>query len=146
MLSALAESTQPKMLSERVGRLLVLYQSDEPPRDSEWDACLAQVRSFTGDLNDLRVLVLTRGGGPTPHQRKRLAKTIGRAMIRVAVVTDSVRVRFISSSVALFMARLRSFGWEDVRQAYFHLDLDARERRLADGIVADLGSAMSGQQ
>jgi len=120
---------QPRMASRRVGALLLLFQGPEEPTNDEWGDVLHLLRSFGKGLAEARVLVLTQGGGPTPYQRKLLSEVLGKAPIRVAVVTTSVKVRFITSSVALFIPRIRSFAWDRLADAYGHLSLTPQERQ-----------------
>lgn len=133
----------PNLLSALVcPSVLVLYENEHTPRDSEWNRCLDQLRDLGETISELRVLVVTRGGGPSPLQRKRLAAVINGAPLRIAVVTTSVRVRFISSSVALFASRLKSFAWDDLAGAYVHLSFDRNERTLAKSTVQRMQERM----
>jgi hypothetical protein len=112
------------MLTRRVGSVLLLVQGSTPPSDREWNECLEILQPFVAIA---RVLVLTQGGGPDPSQRKRLSAVIGRHPVRVAILTDSVKVRFIVASVALFIRRIRCFMLSDMSVAFAHLDLTAAE-------------------
>jgi hypothetical protein len=112
------------MTTRRVGSILVLCQGTESPSDAEWDECLEILRPFVASA---KVLVYTRGGGPSPAQRKRLSALVGKNPMRAAIVTDSVKVHFIVSSVALFMQRIRSFGLAELNAAFAHLGLSPIE-------------------
>lgn len=112
------------MLTRKVGSVLLLVQGLASPSDAEWKECLDILRPFVAAA---RVLVVTEGGGPTPMQRKRLSALIGEYPIRAAIVTDSVKVRFIVASVALFIRRIRCYTRSDIRSAFRHLDLTLTE-------------------
>jgi hypothetical protein len=83
-------------------------------------------------------LVVTAGGGPTPAQRGRLSKVIGQCPVRIAVVTDSVKVYFMVSTLALFMRRICSFGSTQLGDAFAHLDLTSTEIALVKTNLAEM--------
>lgn len=116
------------MTARRVGSVALLVQDEEPPLNEEWEDWLRLLKSFENERDGARVLVLTRGGGPTPHQRARISKVVGKPNLLVAVVTSSVKVRFIVSSVALVIPRIRSFPWDGLREAFVHLGLSTQEQ------------------
>ena len=123
-----------RMLTRRVGNVLLLLQGPEPFADAEWSECLEILRPFVAQA---KALVVTRGAGPTPAQRKRLSEVIGKYPMRAAIVTDSVKVYFIVSSVALFMPRIRSFRFSEFSEAFAHLgltptEIDQVRRNLAE--------------
>lgn len=135
---------QPKMASKLVGSLLLLFQAAEDPSNEEWERCLDLLRRFEGELDQIRVLVMTRGGGPTPYQRKLLAEVLGKAKIRVAIVTDSMKVRMVTSTVAFIIPRIRSFAWDCLHEACAHLQLSLAEQAVARTELAGLRTAVSG--
>ncbi|HEU4580972.1 MAG TPA: hypothetical protein VFS67_22090 [Polyangiaceae bacterium] len=113
-------------------------QDEEPPLNEEWEDWLRLLKSFEKGPDGARVLVLTRGGGPTPHQRSRISQVVGKPNLLVAVVTSSVKVRFIVSSVALVIPRIRSFPWEGLREAYAHLGLSTQEQEQVGRNLAEM--------
>jgi hypothetical protein len=135
-------ASKPRMASRRIGGLLLLFQGPEPPSTEEWDYCLELLRGFGPDLSEAKVLVLTRGGGPTPDQRKRLAKVLGKLSIRVAVVTSSIKVHFITSSVAFIIPKIHSYTWDHLADAYLHLGLTPRQVELAQHNLAEMRAIM----
>lgn len=124
------------MTARRVGSVALLVQDEEPPLNEEWEEWLRLLKSFGSE--DGRVLVLTRGGGPTPHQRSRISQVVGKPSLHVAVVTSSVKVRFIVSSVALVIPRIRSFPWDGLREAYLHLGLSPQEQEQVARNLAEM--------
>jgi hypothetical protein len=118
--------------------LLVLCENDKTPSDKEWDGFLAMLPQNSEHYQKLRILVLTTGGGPDRTQRERLDKTLAGRPIRVAVVSDSAKVRFIASAIALINRDHRGFSTKELSLAYDHLNLSTSERKIADRTGADL--------
>ncbi len=118
-------------LTRRVGDLVVLRENAEAPSDEEWDETLRTLTLPPEELARIRVLVLTDGGGPTVAQRRRLNQTTGGFALIAAVCSESVRVRFIVSSIALFMAKLQCFRATELDAAFDHLGLAPAQRHLA---------------
>lgn len=131
------------MLTRSLGRLLILRENADPPSDAEWDECLRLLSDHRHDYSKVKVLVVTEGGGPTPEQRKRLSRTTEGQPIHVAVVTDSMKVRFIVSSVALFLREIASFRRGDLHGAFAHLNLDAHEMQVAERALAEMDGLVS---
>ncbi len=126
------------MVTRRLGSLLILRENRETPSEEEWDECLRLLRQYPEELPNLRVLVVTDGGGPTPEQRRRLQQALNGVPVRVAVVSESVRVRFIVSSVALLTSRIKSFNLREFNEALRHLELDVDEIRVAQGNIREM--------
>ena len=130
----MAESgDQQRMESHRVGRLAIFWHDREAPREDDWNAALTLLSDV--DLATLRVLVLTKGGAPTATQRARLGQVV-HGPVPVAVVSDHVGVRFVASTLALFMKRIKTFRTDELPAAYAHLDLSRAEASGADGFLA----------
>jgi len=128
-----------RQVTRRVESLVILRESKLDPSDEEWDETLRILVEQWQELHQLKVLVVSDGGGPTQAQRKRLERTLEGKPIRVAVVSDSMKVRFICSSVALFTSNLSSFKVSEMRDAYLWLNLSDREKKLAGEAVARMG-------
>ena len=127
----------PTHLTRVFDSLVVTREGVKAPTDSEWDASLDQLRAV--DFKDLRFLIYTDGGGPTIAQRKRLNLVLDNRPVRVAVVSDSAKVRFIVSSMALFTSDIRTFTVNDISDAFRYLKLSAEERRNANEALRDMG-------
>jgi hypothetical protein len=120
-------------------RLMVVRDSRDTPSDADWDAFLDGLDRYRTEFDTLRVVVFTEGGGPNADQRKRLKHTLGGASFPVAVITESVKVRFIATSIALINRYLCSYAPEEVHKAYDFLKLDARDRRRVDEALVEMG-------
>jgi hypothetical protein len=117
---------------------MIIRQNQNAPSDQDWDETLRLMTLNPAEMDRLKVLVVTDGGGPTPDQRKRLERAMGGKAVRTAVVSESVKVRFIVSSVALLTAKIQSFRKNEMVQAFTFLGLDTRERQLALTNVAEM--------
>lgn len=126
-----APQLKPRQVTRKVGSLVILREGRSDPLDSEWDVTLGILSEHRHEIDQIKVLVFSDGGGPTQAQRRRLQQTLEGKPIRVAVVSDSMKVRFICSSVALFTSNLSSFKVSELRDAYTWLNLSAEERKLA---------------
>jgi len=122
----------------KVGTVVFLVENESAPTDSEWNEFLDIFRSHRAELPKLKVLVRTGGGSPNAGQRKQLEAALGGVRFRVAVVSDSIAVRFVASTIALFHRDHRSFSVAETNSAYDHLQLDSRERILADTAIREL--------
>jgi hypothetical protein len=121
-----------------VGSTLLFVQNKEAPTEREWNDFLAILAENRTQLPKLRLLVLTAGGAPTTEQRKRLAATLAGTPMRVASVSDSMKIRFVTATIALFHTDFRTFSTTEFDQAYDHLGLTLSERRLVDAAMKEL--------
>lgn len=133
----------PNQVTKRIGFLVILRENTEAPRDEEWDETLRLLTLHPNDLDKLKVLVVTDGGGPSPAQRKRLDQALKGTPIRVAVVSESVKVRFIVSSVALVTSRIQSFRQNEMDAAFDHLGLDRQARETALRAVREMSAMVA---
>ncbi len=131
-----ASQLKPRQVTRKVGSLVILREGKSDPLDSEWDVTLGILAEHRHEIDQIKVLVMSDGGGPTQAQRRRLEQTLEGKPIRVAVVSDSMKVRFICSSVALFTSNLSSFRVSELKDAYAWLSLTAEERKLAGENIA----------
>jgi hypothetical protein len=127
---------KPAQITRKVGSLVILRESRSDPSDAEWDETLRILAESRDEIDLIKVIVMSDGGGPTQAQRKRLQATLEGKPIRAAVVSDSMKVRFICSSVALFTSNLSSFKVSEMREAYAWLGLTTHECRVADQNIA----------
>lgn len=131
------------MVTRRIGSLLILRENDQTPSDEEWDECLRLLSQYPDELPKTRVLVVTDGGGPTPDQRRRLQRALSGVPVPVAVVSESVRVRFIVSSVALLTSRIKSFSLREFNEALAHLGVDLDDARIAQLNIREMTALLT---
>ncbi len=118
--------------------LVVSRESFDSPHDAEWREFLKLMEANHGNFDKLRILVVTEGGGPNSAQRARLQTVLNGKPVRVAIVTDSAKSRFIASAVSLFNRDHRGFSKSEMQAAYEHLGLTPMERRLVEQALAQM--------
>jgi hypothetical protein len=131
------------METRRIDWLLLVRQTAENPTEAEWDRFLELLRAARPQFEQLKILVATEGGGPSTLQRERLEKALAGKPVRVAVVSDSVKVRFITSMIALFHKELRSFLKSEFRRACAHLGMTRDEVTVAERTFAEMGERLA---
>lgn len=129
---------KPTMVTRMIGQLVVLRENDATPLDSEWDDFLKILSDNWDKFDRLKILVVTDGGGPNAAQRKRLEGVLNGKPIRVAVVSDSAKSRFIASMISLINRQHMGFAMKEIVQAYNHLRMTQIERTVAEQALADL--------
>jgi hypothetical protein len=128
------------MFCRVVGSMIVIRQNKETSSDQDWDDFLDILVAHRGDFARLKILVVTDGGGPSVAQRKRLEVALDDKPVRVAVVSDSMRTRFVVSSIALLNPEMSSFRVTEMSQAYDHLSLTLDERSQAKTTLEQLSA------
>ncbi|HKY37780.1 MAG TPA: hypothetical protein VJN18_17680 [Polyangiaceae bacterium] len=100
--------------------------SDPPP--TEWDACMARIEQLKvelqGDLDRLRLLVVSDGGAPNAQQRTRLFSDLMEGRSRDAVVTCSLSnpiKRAIAATIGWLNPEFRAFDPDQAVQALEHI-------------------------
>jgi hypothetical protein len=121
----------PNQVTRKVGNLLILRENTQTPSDAEWNETLELLTKSPNGMAGVKVLVVSDGGGPSMDQRRRLDKALGGVPVVVAVISDSSKVRFIVSTVALLTSRIQSFRVSELNKACDHLQLSPSERNLA---------------
>ena len=118
--------------------MIVIRQNKDTCSDQDWDVFLDLLAARRAEFATLKILVVTDGGGPNMAQRKRLEGVLDGKPVRVAVVSDSIKTRFIASSLALLNRDMSSFRADETSQAYDHLSLTLDERRTAKATLEEL--------
>lgn len=124
-------------MTRRIGSLVILLQGTDTPSAAEWTECIKLVAA-TNDLNSTRVLVVTDGGGPNLTQRQQLEAVLRGTTVCSAVVSDSMKVRFIVATVALFSSKISTFGMSEIEKAYRFLGLGSEQVQQAKKAVAEM--------
>jgi hypothetical protein len=126
------------LVFQRIGSMVVLRENNETPMDAEWDAFLDLLKQNREQFAKFKVLVVTDGGGPSAPQRKRLENTLSGRPVRVAVVTDSAKSRFIASAISLINRDHRGFATAEIKQAYAHLGMTPDECHQAEKVLKEM--------
>jgi hypothetical protein len=133
--------TAPKrtLVNRKAGpSLVVSRETFDSPRDEEWNEFLKLLEEEGDNVEKLRLLVVTDGGGPNSAQRTRLEGMLKGRSVRVAIVTDSAKSRFIASAISLFNRDHRGFSRAEIQAAYAHLMLTPQERRLVEAALIEM--------
>ncbi len=127
---------KPNLVTRNVGSVLLLRQSKLDPSDAEWAETIIHLNAMLrADSLAVKALVYTDGGAPTVAQRMILQKALQKTQIRAAVVSDDLKARVTSSTVALGNRNHRSFSTAEWDAAYAHLGLTPEERRAAEAAL-----------
>ena|SRR6188768_3912737 len=121
-----------------VGTVLVVTETEDSPSDGEWNAFIADTMQYRKRVNEMRVLIITDGGGPNSSQRVLIKTAIAGKPFRSAVVSDSIKLRFIAAAIMLISKNHASFTTPEWRRAYDHLSLNAEERRGIDVALREM--------
>jgi hypothetical protein len=131
-------SAKRSLLVRVVESLIVLRENDATPTDRDWDEFLTILAANRPNFPHIKILVATDGGGPSSAQRTRLSVALGGRPVRVAVVTDSIKVRFIVSSIALLNSEIATFSKSELAEAYKHLSLSPYEIKLVEFAIREM--------
>lgn len=138
VLQTSSPTQKPTLVTKTVApNLLVMRETFDTPRDEEWNAFLRLLEACE-DIERVRLLVVTDGGGPNSAQRSRLEGVLKGRSMRVAIVTDSAKSRFIASAISLFNRDHRGFSRAEMAGAYAHLRLTAVESRQVEFALRDM--------
>src|ERR1700759_3207208 len=91
-----------------VGNVLVAVHGENNITDEEALACQAALRTM--DLDRLRILVCTDGGGASAMQRKGLIDAFSGRDVPTAIVTDVRMLRGVITALSWFNKNIRAFA------------------------------------
>jgi hypothetical protein len=145
---ALAPLLSPNFCVARMapGFFLLLTGAD-PPSDDLWERYLDWGHNdLTAFSKNGRVLNLTLGGTPTPHQREvaaartklRLGEQGTRKVSLAIVIRAGAIQRMIIATMHLVWPEMRGFSPEDWPRVVSHLRLSATEERAAQMVLSAL--------
>jgi hypothetical protein len=129
-----------------VGRVCVAVHTASEPTDEEWDGYLAGMKRFPR-VREVRVLILSHGGGPSGVQRQKLQRQAGTHSPPVAILTASgVRMRGISTVLKWFNEHVAVFEESQLNAACDHLGLSKMESAGARACMAELDQELTGRR
>jgi hypothetical protein len=122
--------------------VFLICHTKKSPEAETWSAACRAVAEGLRRSQGRRIgtLVLTDSGGPSTTQREELAQATERKKYPVSVVSSSPAVRFIASSMALFIPEMQSFLPADWRKALDHLGMEPMERKTLERALRDLAA------
>jgi hypothetical protein len=109
------------MVFKRYGRLWVIVHNKETPTAKEWDSYLDAVRDV--DLDKVRTLVFTDGGGPDVKQREKINQFLQGQETRVGVISNSVINRGAITALSWFNKGIKSFRPDEWQGAFEYLEI-----------------------
>jgi hypothetical protein len=118
--------------------IFLICHTKKGPDGGTWSAACRSVAEGLKRNQKVGTLVLTDGGGPSTAQREELAQATDRRKYPVSVVSSSPAVRFIASSMALFIPGMQSFLPADWRKALEHLGMEPMERKTIERAIREL--------
>jgi hypothetical protein len=121
---------------------LLICQNGNTPTDDEWKECLEMLTRLKSAERSPGVLVFTDGGGPSAGQREALKRTLGGEPLPVAVVSDSLKMRFISAAVALINRDQKGFGKQELTQAYAHIGLAPTDGPSIEKAIGEMNAQL----
>jgi serine/threonine protein kinase len=134
--SSQTTATVKSMTWREIESLMVSVISAEAPTDEEWLAYLADCRRKAAK-GPMKVLVLSAGGGPTPHQRLALLELVGKGPVPSAVVTDAPTVQSIITVLRWRNSGIRCFSSSaGLDEALRYLSVDSS---TADRVRIEIG-------
>jgi hypothetical protein len=116
--------------------MLVVVHGASDPTNVEWQRYVNELAALAS--RDTRLLVLSRGGGPSGDQRRTLVTAVGKRTDLVALLTDSVIPRLIVGTLRIFNSSIRAFATAELQGASDFLGLTASERERVPVLLREL--------
>jgi hypothetical protein len=117
------------------GNLFVLVLNDQQPSDAEWNDYLNDLAGLSERIEQVRTLVITRGGGPNTQQRGQLKDTLGKRVTNTAVVTDAFMSQTIVRAISWFNPSISVFSTGKISKAFKYLGISkSKSRQLLEQI------------
>jgi hypothetical protein len=114
----------PTLAFGRIGNCLMLVHPEIPPSDQDWDKYLEFLDQQRSDK--VRLVVSTRGGGPSAAQRGRLRDVVNRYPTKIlptAILTASVVARGVMTAISWFIPGLEAFAPNQLGAALNYLGI-----------------------
>ncbi|WP_437671653.1 hypothetical protein [Sorangium sp. So ce131] len=135
--------SHPSMLFDTTEHVLIAVHGREPPNDEDWEAYMQTVFALPASCS--KTLVVTAGGGPNAKQRASINEFVSKHTLTVAICTDALLVRQISTALSWFNPRVRSFRGNDIAAALRYLDVGGPEAALVHHKVARMRLEIEGR-
>jgi hypothetical protein len=104
---------------ELLRNVMISVHGRDPVSAKEFPEVLASFRRL--DFENVKMLVVTEGGGPTPQQRKEMVNAMGGREMLTAVVSDEVMIRGVVTALSWFNSKIKSFRSADLDGAMRYL-------------------------
>jgi len=121
---------------EVMGDMLVAVYSEANPTSGEHAECVGILKKL--DLRKMRVLILSKGGAPTPAQRKELNDIVQGHDIPVAVMTTSTLARGVTTALSWFNKNMKAYSPDQMEEAFRHLNVPSNKLALVRSLMIRL--------
>ena len=125
-----------------VDRLFIVVCGAGGPSNAEWAAYLYLVRR--NGVDRTMQIVVTEGGGPTPPQRRELDDLLAGRVMPVAIISNSILVRWRVLLLACFGRQTRAFRPSNLREALSFLEIPVSRAGLIKREVCRLRQELGG--
>lgn len=119
------------------GRLNVAFHGPRAPTNLEWQRYVTEAASPVA-RDDVRVLVLSRGGSPDGHQRQILMTALRGRPKPMALLTDKLVARTVVAAMSIFNPSMKAFPTTGLKEASDFLKLTAEERERVAQLLLEL--------
>lgn len=109
--------------------LMMVWQGAEAIPEQQWTDMVRMLNAHAA--TEIKVLVLTLGGAPSPSQQAQLAHIRAHKSLRLAVISPSIGVRFVASAIALFAKQIQTFTPSELPYACSFLSLSPSQAEAA---------------
>jgi hypothetical protein len=123
------------------GSFVLVLHTHAEPHDAEWTPYLETATEIAGSGKRMTTLVFTDGGAPTAEQRKPLIQLFKAIKAPIAVVSDTVAIRFVASSLAVVGLKIKGFSTYAWRTAFEHFEIHPDERLAVDRRLIELNKS-----
>jgi hypothetical protein len=119
------------------GRLNVAFHGTAPPTNLEWQRYVIDAVP-SAERDDVRVIVLSRGGSPDGHQRETLMKALRGRPKPMALLTDKLIARAAVAAMSIFNRSMKAFPSTGLKEAGDFLVLTNAERERVAQLLVEL--------
>lgn len=116
-----------------MGRWLLGVYGEHDPTPEDGVECLRILRGL--DLARIRILIYSKGGVPTPTQRKEMNELVKGLDIPVAVLSGSRIARGVVTALSWFNHNMKPFAPDDELDAFEYLEIPVE---LHDSVSQEL--------
>lgn len=124
-----------------IGDWFVAVWGENPPTEEEGRLILSVFKTL--DFSRMRMLVFTRGGAPTPAQRKAMNEALQGTSFTTAIVTDVTLVRGVVTALSWFNSSIKAFSTAQVEDAFRYLQIPTTQYDLFRREVRRLEAELS---
>lgn len=128
-------------VSQFLGSVHIVVCGSEEPSKDEWHAYLQQFLAATKDgkeVEHVRTLVFSDGGGPNSAQRKSAADILKGRAIPVAIVSHNPVMRGVVTALSWFNPKVRAFAPEALGAAMKYLEIADPKRDATLGLARSM--------